>query len=133
LQLEISRRQLECEQKGKQLQSDIFLYVDQISIFSLAGNLFKKKALLKADQKLHLSDNLISLILPLLVNKLVLRNSGALTKSIAALLTGKLSSLIDAKTIITVFNQAMAWMSGTKKKAAPTFDDYGIPPDSETY
>jgi len=79
--------------------------------------------------------SLARILVPMVLNKTLLRGNGLFLKSVLTLLSqrvinpqnvnqNKLSSLID---------KASSWINSTlKSKKKPTID-YGIPPDSETF
>jgi len=136
LQVEISRVKVEYQLKETQLKDDAKLYIKQFSPLNLIKDFFNPQSLLKLDEKTNLSGNIMSLILPMFLNKTVFRGSGFLTKSIAALVSGKIGKSLDAESLTGFFNKAKSLLSSLtskKKKADVNFVDYGIPPDSETY
>lgn len=136
LQVEISRVKVEYQLKETQLKDDAKLYIKQFSPFNLIKDFFNPQSLLKLDEKTNLSGTIMSLILPMFLNKTVFRGSGFLTKSIAALVSGKIGKSLDAESLTGFFNKAKSFLSSLtakRKKADVNFVDYGIPPDSETY
>lgn len=136
LQLEISQRKHEYLLKETVLKADAKAYIKQVSIFDIVGSLFKPQSLLKLDEKTNLSGGIMSLVLPLLLNKTLFKGSGFLTKSVAALVSGKIGKSLDAESLSDIFNKTKSVITSflfKKKKKENTFIDYGIPPDSETY
>ena len=110
-----------------------------LSPFSFVKNLFTGKNTssnplsepLKSDYITYLG----RVLLPMLLNRTVLRNKGFILKTIVSFLTQKtinstffnkevLSSWVDKATIFV--------RSKTKKEKRYGHDDYGIPPESET-
>jgi hypothetical protein len=132
LHLEISRLKSEYQLKEVQLKDNTRAYIKQFSPFNLIKDFFNPQNLLKLDEKTNLSGSIMSLILPLFLNKTVFRGSGFLTKSIAALVSGKVGKSLDADSLTGIFNGVKSLFAKKKKKDV-NFVDYGIPPDSETY
>jgi len=136
LQFEISRVKSDYQLKETQLKEDTKTYIKQFSPLNLIKDFFNPQSLLKLDEKTNLSGSIMSLILPLFLNKTVFRGSGFLTKSIAALISGKVGKSLDAESLTGLFGKAKSLITSfisKKKKADVNFVDYGIPPDSETY
>lgn len=121
------------KQRGEMLKLDTKNYVKQFTL----GNLIKKYAtpngFLKLDEKTNISSKIMSIVLPLLLNKTIFRGSGLLTKAIAALVSGKVGQSLDAEHLSGIFNMLKSLFKGKKSKKDMAFVDYGIPPDSETY
>lgn len=136
LQVEISRVKVTYQLKETQLKDDTKAYIKQFSPLNLIKDFLNPQSLKKLDDKTNLSGSIMSLVLPLLLNKTVFRGSGFITKSIAALVSGKIGKSLDAENLAGLFTKAKSLFSSftsKKKKADVNFVDYGIPPDSETY
>lgn len=136
LQVEISRVKVTYQLKETQLKDDTKAYIRQFSPLNLIKDFLNPQSLKKLDDKTNLSGSIMSLVLPLLLNKTVFRSSGFITKSIAALVSGKIGKSLDAESLTGLFTKAKSLFSSftsKKKKADVNFVDYGIPPDSETY
>lgn len=136
LQVEISRVKIAYQLKETQLKDDAKAYIKQFSPLNLIKDFLNPQSLKKLDDKTNLSGSIMSLVLPLLLNKTVFRGSGFITKSIAALVSGKIGKSLDADSLTGLFGKAKSLFSSLtskKKKADVNFVDYGIPPDSETY
>lgn len=73
--------------------------------------------------------------LPLLMNRLVFPKSGFLAKTILGLITERAAGTINKDLLSSVISKITDTIKGSKrrKKDGPDLDDYGIPPDSETY
>lgn len=131
---EVQRLKTEYKHQGVALTADAKAYVNQFSI----GNLIKKYAtpsgFLKFDEKTNISSKLMSIVLPLLLNKTIFRGSGLVTKALGALISGKVGQSLDAENISGIFNMVKSiFTKKNKKEKDVAFVDYGIPPDSETY
>ncbi|MFN0256032.1 hypothetical protein [Pedobacter ureilyticus] len=136
LQVEISRVKVTYQLKETQLKDDTKAYIKQFSPLNLIKDFLNPQSLKKLDDKTNLSGSIMSLVLPLLLNKTVFRGSGFITKSIAALVSGKIGKSLDAESLTGLFTKAKSLFSSLtskKKKTDVNFVDYGIPPDSETY
>lgn len=136
LQVEISRVKVTYQLKETQLKDDTKAYIKQFSPLNLIKDFLNPQSLKKLDDKTNLSGSIMSLVLPLLLNKTVFRGSGFITKSIAALVSGKIGKSLDTESLTGLFTKAKSLFSSftsKKKKADVNFVDYGIPPDSETY
>jgi len=136
LHLEISRVKTEFRLKETQLKEDTKSYIKQFSPLKLIKNFLNPQSLRNFDEKTNLSGSIMSLILPMFLNKTVFRGSGFITKSLAALVSGKIGKSLDAESLTGLFSKAKSLISSftsKKKKADAKFIDYGIPPDSETY
>lgn len=132
LHFEISRVKVDYQLKETQLKDDAKAYVKQFSPLNLLKSVLNPQSLRKIDEKTNLSGSIMSLILPMFLNKTVFRGSGFITKSIAALVSGKVGKSLDADSLTGMFNTVKS-LFAKKKKADVNFVDYGIPPDSETY
>ncbi|MDQ7948127.1 MAG: hypothetical protein REI78_05340 [Pedobacter sp.] len=133
LQAQIHRLKHDYEEKGLLLKTDAKNYVKQFTL----GNLIKKYAtpsgFLKLDEKTNISSKIMSVVLPLLLNKTIFRGSGLITKALAAMVSGKVGQQLDGEHLSGVFNMVKSLFKGKKSKKENAFVDYGIPPDSETY
>ncbi|RZJ70345.1 MAG: hypothetical protein EOO47_23490 [Flavobacterium sp.] len=132
LHLEISQLKQDYLMKEVQLKEDTKAYVKQFSPINLIKNFLNPQSLSKFDEKTNISGTIMSFVLPLFLNKTVFRGSGFLTKSIAALVSGKVGKSLDADSLSGIFNTVKSLFTKRKKKDV-AFVDYGIPPDSETY
>jgi hypothetical protein len=134
LQQEIQFLKADYRQKGVMIKEDAVAYVKQFTI----GNLLKRYAtpsgFLKLDEKTNISSKILSIALPMLLNSTFFKGSGLITKSVAALISGKIGKSLDAESLSGIFNGIKSLFSSKKKKDKDVkFVDYGIPPDSETY
>ncbi len=132
LQLEISQLKHEYLLKEVQLKEDTKLYIKQFSPVKLIKNFITPKSLSKLDEQTNISGTIMSFLLPMFLNKTVFRGSGFITKSIAALVSGKVGKSLDADKLSGIFSTVKSIFT-KKKKTDVNFVDYGIPPDSETY
>lgn len=133
LHLEIGRAKAEYLAKEIQLKEDTKAYIKQFYPLNLIKHLLTPKGLLKLDEQTNLSGSLMSLVLPVFLNKTLFRGAGFITKGIAALISGKIGKSLDAESLTGLFNKAKSLFTSKKKKNEVNFVDYGIPPDSETY
>lgn len=133
-ELKLEMKQLKSEYLLKEtlLKENARAYIKKFSPMNLITDFFNPKSLLKLDEKTNLSGSIMSFILPMLLNKTVFRGSGLITKSVAALVSGKLGKSLDAESITGIFGKIKS-LFGSKKRKDVEFADYGIPPDSETY
>ncbi len=114
------------------LKADVKSYLSQFTLGHFLRKFTRPSELFKLDDKTNLTGKAMSLLLPLLLNKTFFRGSGFITKSLAALVSGKIGQSMDAKNLSGIFNMAKSLFK-SKKKKDNAFVDYGIPPDSETY
>lgn len=136
LEIEISRVKVDYQLKETQLKEDAKTYIKQFSPINLIKNFLNPQSLTKLDEKTNISGTIMSFLLPLFLNKTVFRGSGFITKSIAALVSGKVGKSLDAESLTGFFSKAKSLftsLTSKRKKADVNFVDYGIPPDSETY
>lgn len=136
LEIEISRVKVDYQLKETQLKEDAKTYIEQFSPINLIKNFLNPQSLTKLDEKTNISGTIMSFLLPLFLNKTVFRGSGFITKSIAALVSGKVGKSLDAESLTGFFSKAKSLftsLTSKRKKADVNFVDYGIPPDSETY
>jgi len=119
--------------KGSILKTDTKSYFGQFTLRALIKRYATPSNLFKVDDKLNLSGTVMSLILPMIMNKTIFRGSGFLTKAAVGLASGKLGKSLDAEHLSAIFNSVKGWFSKKKEKKEKKFIDYGIPPDSETF
>jgi hypothetical protein len=79
--------------------------------------------------------NVMRVGLPVLLNKVVFRNSGFIMKSLVTILSQKAAKNVNKDSISGLIDKGAEWIRNFKnKKAVKRYQaDYGIPPDSETY
>lgn len=136
LHLEISRVKIDYQLKETRLKEDTKSYIKQFSPLNLIKDFLNPQSLRKLDEKTNLSGSIMSLILPMFLNKTIFRSSGLITKALAALVSGKVGKSLDVESLTGLFSKAKSLFSSftsKRKKADVNFVDYGIPPDSETY
>lgn len=133
LHSEVQRLKADYTQRGELLKLDAKAYAKQFTL----GNLIKKFAtpsgFLKLDEKTNISSKVMSVLLPLILNKTIFRGSGIITKALGALVSGKVGQSLDAEHLSGLFNMVKSVFNKKDKKKDVAFVDYGIPPDSETY
>jgi hypothetical protein len=73
--------------------------------------------------------------LPVVMNKFIFPKSGFLLKSVVELLSQNTAKTVNKDLLIDLINKFSEWIKSSKrkKKQEPELEDYGIPPDSETY
>jgi len=73
--------------------------------------------------------------LPVLMNKFIFPKSGFLLKSVVELLSQNTAKTLNKDVVTDLINKFSDWIKSgkQKKRDVPAIDDYGIPPDSETY
>lgn len=133
LQLEISRLKVDTQFKELHLKNEASDYIKQFSPSHLIKKFFNSDNLKDIDDKTNISGKVMSLILPLLLNKTLFRGSGLITKAVGALISGKIGKSLDADSITSAFNSVKSIFTSKKRVRPAKFADYGIPPDSETY
>lgn len=131
LQTQIRLLKADYTHREVMLKQDAKTYVAQFSPINLVKKLFSPGGFQKVDEKTNISGNILSVILPLVLNKTVFRHSGFITKAIATLVSGKVGKSIDGEKLSGIVNTVKSIF--TKKDKKVNFVDYGIPPDSETY
>ncbi|MFC5284175.1 hypothetical protein [Pedobacter alpinus] len=131
--------------KIKKQEDEIYLNQKYISVkekltspFSFVKNLFisnrsfsQPSSPLKADFVTSLG----RILIPLFLNKTILRNRGFLFKTIVSLISQKTinSSVFNKDVLSNWIDKATGFVkSKTKKEKRYGIDDYGIPPESET-
>lgn len=121
-------------QQGEAVKLDVNTYASQFTLSGLIKKYATPSAFYKLDEQTHISSKILSVALPMLLNTVFFRRSGFITKTVAALISGKIGQSLDAETLSGIFNA----IKSIFKNKTPTddkiaFKDYGIPPDSETY
>jgi hypothetical protein len=134
LNVKILSLKVDYKVKEEMLKTDTQSYLKQFTF----GNLIKKFAtpsnFKKADDQLNISSKIMSFVLPIVMNSTIFRGSGFITKTLVGLATNKVGKTLDADHLSSMFNTVKGLFTKKKKKiVAPSFKDYGIPPDSETY
>ncbi|WP_131537452.1 hypothetical protein [Pedobacter nototheniae] len=131
--LQAKKLELKVEYTLKQsmLKSDGKAFINRFTLGSLIKKYATPSNLFKVDDKFNISGTIMSLLLPMFMNKTIFRGSGLLTKAAVGLVSGKLGKSLDAEHLSAIFNSVKGWFG--KKKKDKKFIDYGIPPDSETY
>ncbi|HQS53108.1 MAG TPA: hypothetical protein PLN99_14540, partial [Daejeonella sp.] len=73
--------------------------------------------------------------LPVVMNKFIFPRSGFLLKSVVELLSQNTAKTVNKDVVSDLINKFSEWIKSTKrkKKQEQGMEDYGIPPDSETY
>ena len=79
--------------------------------------------------------NVMRVGLPVLLNKVVFRNSGFIMKSLVTILSQKAAKNVSKDSVAGLIDKGAEWIRSFKnKKPVKRYQaDYGIPPDSETY
>lgn len=79
--------------------------------------------------------NVLRVGLPVILNKLVFRNSGFIMKSLVTILSQKAAKNVNKDSISGLIDKGADFIRNFKNKKAlkRLHADYGIPPDSETY
>jgi hypothetical protein len=121
-------------QQEETLKLDIKVYAQQFTLLGLIKKLTSPSALYKIDEQTHISSKILSVVLPMILNSVFFKHSGFITKTIAALVSGKIGQSLDAESLSGIFNMVKSLFKRKKSKEEElAFKDYGIPPDSETY
>lgn len=115
------------------LKEDAKAYIKQYSPINLIKGLFNPQGLQKLDGETNMAGSIMSMILPLVLNKTIFRGSGFITKAVAALVSGKIGKSLDAESIGAMFSKVKSLFTAKPDKKTAKFADYGIPPDSETF
>lgn len=73
--------------------------------------------------------------LPVVMNKFIFPKSGFLLKSLVDLLFQGTAKTVNQDVLSNLIDRLSNWIKSSKrkKKQEPELEDYGIPPDSETY
>ncbi|MBM3403179.1 MAG: hypothetical protein FJY21_12905 [Bacteroidetes bacterium] len=79
--------------------------------------------------------SVFKIALPVLMNKLIFPKSGVFLKSVIELLSQNTAKKINKDVLSDLINKLSEWIkSGNRRKSrGAEIEDYGIPPDSETY
>ncbi|MDB5121425.1 MAG: hypothetical protein JWN56_2643 [Sphingobacteriales bacterium] len=79
--------------------------------------------------------NVLRVGLPVVLNKLVFRNSGFIMKSLVTILSQKAAKNVNKDSVSGLIDKGADFIRNFKNKKAlkRLHADYGIPPDSETY
>lgn len=121
-------------QQEQTLKLDIKAYAKQFTLGGLIKKFASPSALYKIDEQTHISSKILSVVLPMILNSVFFKRSGFITKTIAALVSGKIGQSLDAESLSGIFNMVKSLFKRKKSKEEElAFKDYGIPPDSETY
>lgn len=133
LQTQIRLLKADYTHREVMLKQDAKTYVAQFSPANLIKKLFSPNGFQKLDEKTNISGNILSVVLPFILNQTVFRGSGFITKAVAALVSGKVGKSIDGEKLTGIVNGIKSIFTKKGKKREVNFVDYGIPPDSETY
>ena len=133
LNAEVHLLKADYKQRGVMLKHDTRVYIKQFSLGSVIKYYATPSGFLKFDEKTNISSKILSIALPMLLNSTLFRGSGLITKSLAALVSGKVGKSLDAESLSGIFNVVKSLFAKKDKKKEVAFVDYGIPPDSETY
>lgn len=130
---EVQRLKADYTQRGEMIKVDAKTYVQQFTLGGLIKKYATPSGFLKFDEKTNISSKIMSVVLPLILNKTIFRGSGIITKALGALVSGKVGQSLDAESLSGIFNMVKSFFNKKDKKKEVAFVDYGIPPDSETY
>ena len=133
LHAEVQRLKTDYTQRGEMIKVDAKTYVQQFTLGGLIKKYATPSGFLKFDEKTNISSKIMSVVLPLILNKTIFRGSGIITKALGALVSGKVGQSLDAESLSGIFNMVKSFFNKKDKKKEVAFVDYGIPPDSETY
>ena len=133
LHAEVQRLKIDYTQRGEMIKVDAKTYVQQFTLGGLIKKYATPSGFLKFDEKTNISSKIMSVVLPLILNKTIFRGSGLITKALGALVSGKVGQSLDAESLSGIFNMVKSFFNKKDKKKEVAFVDYGIPPDSETY
>jgi hypothetical protein len=133
LHAEVQRLKTDYIQRGEMIKVDAKTYVQQFTLGGLIKKYATPSGFLKFDEKTNISSKIMSVVLPLILNKTIFRGSGIITKALGALVSGKVGQSLDAESLSGIFNMVKSFFNKKDKKKEVAFVDYGIPPDSETY
>ncbi len=133
LHAEVQRLKTDYTQRGEMIKVDAKTYVQQFTLGGLIKKYATPSGFLKFDEKTNISSKIMSVVLPLILNKTIFRGSGLITKALGALVSGKVGQSLDAESLSGIFNMVKSFFNKKDKKKEVAFVDYGIPPDSETY
>lgn len=119
--------------KEDRLVHDLHEFSQSFTPAAIIKKFLTPSNLLKTDDALNITGNIMSVVLPFLMNKTLFKGSGFVTKLLVSLASGKFGKTLDAEHISEIINSVKSWFGSGKKKKDVAFTDYGIPPDSETY
>jgi hypothetical protein len=131
LQMEIQLSKANYTKKGESLRLDIKAYAKQYTLAGLVKKYTTPNAFFELDGKINFSSKILSVVLPMVLDKLFFKKSGYVTKILAALVSGKIAKSLDAETLVGLINYIKTLFKNKEEKLE--FEDFGIPPDSETY
>jgi hypothetical protein len=79
--------------------------------------------------------SIFRIALPVVMNKFIFPRSGFLLKSLVELLSQNTAKTVNKDVLTDLINKLSDWIKSSKrkKKQDPELENYGIPPDSETY
>lgn len=79
--------------------------------------------------------SIFRIALPVVMNKFIFPKSGFILKSVVELLSQNTAKTVNKDVLTDLINKLSDWVKSSKrkKKQEPELEDYGIPPDSETY
>jgi hypothetical protein len=78
--------------------------------------------------------NISRVLLPILLNGVVFKKSGFITKTLITFLSQKAAKQVNSDKITGLIDKFSSMFKGNgKPQRSPAIRDYGIPPDSETY
>ena len=140
LELERFRQEAVIEQDVKQIIYKFkapFRFVDKVTAFfgKGLGTDHGAGAAPEHETQPDWLTNLLRVGLPVVLNKLVFRNSGFIMKSLVTILSQKAAKNINKDSISGLIDKGADFIRNFKNKKALSrlHADYGIPPDSETY
>ncbi len=130
---EVKRLKADYQHRGILLKDDSKAYLKQFTLGSIIKKFATPSAFLKFDEQTNTTSNIMSMLLPLILNTTIFKGSGFITKTVAGLVSRKVGKSLDAEHISGIFNGVKSLFASKKNNKKPAFVDYGIPPDSETY
>ena len=78
--------------------------------------------------------NISRVLLPLLLNGVLFKKSGFITKTLITFLSQKAAKQVNSDKVAGILDKVTSMFKGNgKPQRAAGIRDYGIPPDSETY
>jgi hypothetical protein len=107
------------------------------AIFKTMTSLFKSdssKSLFEDIFNQDIISNISRVLLPMLLNSSIFRGSGFVTKTLVTLFSQKAAKKVNMDVITSLIDKVKGIFEKNKNaKVATASNDYGIPPDSETY
>ncbi|HCN83130.1 MAG TPA: hypothetical protein DIT07_05835 [Sphingobacteriaceae bacterium] len=108
------------------------------AIFKTVKSLFissDKKSLFDEVFNQDIITNISRVMLPMILNSSVFRGSGFITKTLVTLFSQKAAKNVNMDLIISMIEKVKGLFDKNKtgKGSKVAVEDYGIPPDSETY